>query len=134
MPRHRAFPNELPGRFSPQEMKNGVGNGANAQLNGSHRPQSGWHSAVQCALQSLPQGEWDGGEGLITFYGQVNVIDMDQSVTVCPGHVTIDLCDDQFGTFGDALRIVHRHAIGTVPRSSGGERVIKATSMGRNPS
>ena len=101
--------------FLPQEMKNGVGNGTNAQLNGSTvLNQAG--TVLSNALFNLSHRE-NGTveEGLITFYGQVNVIDMDQSITVCPGPVTIDLCDDQFGTLGDALRIVHRHAIGTVP-------------------
>ena len=71
--------------FLPQEMKNGVGNGTNAQLNGSTvLNQAG--TVLSNALFNLSHRE-NGTveEGLITFYGQVNVIDMDQSVTVCPG-------------------------------------------------
>ena len=45
--------------FLPQEMKNGVGNGTNAQLNGS----TVLNQAGTVLSNALPQGERDGGRG-----------------------------------------------------------------------
>ena len=99
----------------PQEVEDGVRDGANAQLDASAVLNEAGTVAADLLLD-LSHGK-DGAEeeGFVTLHRQVDVVDVDQGVSIGPGHVAVDLGDDQFGAFRDAFGIVYRDAVRAVP-------------------
>ena len=91
-----------------QEQQDSIGNGADAQLKGIPVPDQLGHVLPDGPLHLADLGGRQLNDGGAALHDAVKPGDMEEAVPQGPGHVLVDLGDDQVGLLGGGFGVVHR--------------------------
>ena len=91
-----------------QEQQDSIGDGADAQLKGIPVPDQLGHVLPDGPLYLADLGGRQLNDGGAALHDTVKPGDMEKAVPQGPGHVLVDLGDDQVGLLGGGFGVVHR--------------------------